>query len=101
MARRNTTLNDLFDIAANLPWWAGVGLAIGVFALLHSLAGTTVTAPNGSAGIGEFAVKSLGVTLAKFGQWILPIPLLLGSAASAYQRRKRARLHDPECQACP
>lgn len=93
MARRNSPLNDLFDIAATFPWWVGVGIAIAVFVVLHSIAGTTVAVPTGSAGMGDFAVKSLGITLAKFGQWILPIPLLLGAAASAYQRRKRAQLH--------
>jgi len=93
MARRDSPLNDLFDIAATFPWWVGVGIAIAVFIVLHSIAGTTVAVPTGSAGMGDFAVKSLGITLAKFGQWILPTPLLLGAAASAYQRRKRAQLH--------
>lgn len=93
MGRKDSPLNDIFDLAAALPWWAGVALALAVFVVLHSIAGTVPTTPTGTSGMGDFAVRSLYVTLAGFGQWILPIPLLLGAAASAYRRRKRAQLH--------
>lgn len=91
--KADSPLEDIFQIATALPWWAGVGLALVLFGVLHNIAGTAVAMPTGAAGMADFAGKSIGVTLAKFGQWVVPIPLLLGAAVSAYQRRKRNRLH--------
>ena len=44
MARRKKTnfLEDLFNMAAALPWWVGVTLAVIVFWYLDSLAAQTV-----------------------------------------------------------
>ena len=94
MGRKNSSvLEDIFHIAVALPWWAGVALAILVYVLLHSVAETAVVMPTAPGAMGEFAAKSIYVTLAQIMQWVIPFLLLLGAAGSAIQRRKRAGLH--------
>jgi restriction system protein len=93
MARRTTVMEDLFDIASKIPWWLGVGVALAIFLALHIVASQTIAPLTNSARAGEFMAKTLYVTLASYGQWILPIPLLVGAGVSAYRRNKRAALH--------
>jgi len=39
MARQKTSpVGDLFEIAALLPWWAGVGIAVVAYFVCHSFA---------------------------------------------------------------
>ena len=44
MARRNKTspAEDLMDLVAMLPWWAGVVLALASYLLLHGVASQPV-----------------------------------------------------------
>jgi restriction system protein len=93
MAKRQSTLEDIAAITAKLPWWVGVLLALVAFAVLHSMAGTEVTAPKGVQGLGDFAVKQFIRTLVAIGQYLIPLALLVGAAMSAYGRRKRRGLH--------
>lgn len=93
MAKRQGALEDIVDIAAKLPWWIGVLLALVAFAVLHSVAGMEVIAPVGVQGLGDFAVKQFIRTLAVIGQYLIPLALLVGAAMSAYGRRKRRGLH--------
>lgn len=96
---KSSVLEDLFAIASKIPWWVGLGLALATFAVLHLVAGQPLTAPTDPGKAGSFAITTLYVTLARYGQWILPIPLLLGAAVSAFQRRKRAALHSRVAEA--
>lgn len=96
---KSSILEDLFGIASKIPWWMSVCLALATFIVLHLIAGQTLTAPTDPSKAGSFAVNTLYVTLARYGQWILPIPLLLGAAVSAFQRSKRSALHSRVAQA--
>lgn len=96
---KSSVLEDLFAIASKIPWWIGLGLALATFAVLHVIAGQTLTAPTDPAKAGSFGIATFFVTLARYGQWILPIPLLLGAAVSAFQRSKRAALHSRVAEA--
>lgn len=94
MGRRSDgALEDIFRIALALPWWAGVALAIVVFVLLHAVAEMAVVAPTAPGAMGDLAARSVYVSLAKIGQWVVPAALLLGAAGSAIQQKKRAGLH--------
>ena len=44
MARRKKTspVEDVMDLVAMLPWWAGVGLALISYLLLHAVASQPV-----------------------------------------------------------
>ena len=54
MARRKKTspVEDLMDLVAMLPWWAGIGLAVLSYLLLHGVASQPVanTAQPGQMG---------------------------------------------------
>ncbi|MDY6955256.1 MAG: hypothetical protein SVO96_00005 [Pseudomonadota bacterium] len=49
MGKRNNAkvLGDLLKVAAMLPWWAGLALAVAAYGVLHHYA---VADPRGAAG---------------------------------------------------
>lgn len=95
MARKKTSAFEaLIEIAALLPWWAGVGLAILAYVLLHPIAAADIAMPAQAAKMGEFAGRQLYKTFATIGQYLLPLAFLVGAAVSALRRRKRGRLAD-------
>lgn len=95
MARRkNGLFEGLFGLAAVLPWWVGVLLALAAYVGLHSVASMEVPQPVGTAGLGAFGAKSLYKALAYAGQFVVPIAFLAGAVASVIGRRKREKLLD-------
>jgi restriction system protein len=100
MARRKKTspLEDLMDVVALLPWWAGVGLGMLSYVLLHALASqvvppVTVTGHEGLATQGgETLTRTVWKTLATVGQYVLPVVCFAGAALSALRRRQRRQL---------
>lgn len=93
MARRKKTgpAEDLVELVAMLPWWAGVALALVSYLLLHQIAAKplTVDAQPGHAGM---AVQGLWKGLASAGQYILPIICLVAAGVSAWRRQVRQGL---------
>jgi len=99
MARKKTsTFEDLIEIVALLPWWAGVGLAIAAYVLLHPIATAEIATPTQAGQMGQFAGKQLYKTLAMFGQYLLPLICLIGAGISAWRRRQRGQLADGVAQ---
>jgi len=95
MARKKTSpLEDLIEIAALLPWWVGVGLAILAYALLHPIASAEIVVPTQAGQMGQFAGKQLFKTFATIGQYLLPFAFLIGAGVSAWRRHRRGRLAD-------
>lgn len=94
MARRkkSSTAGDLFDLVAVLPWWAGVGLAVLAYVLLHRFAVAEVAAAVSTSQIGSVAAASLLKALAFWGQYLLPLIFLTAALASAIARHKRQGL---------
>jgi restriction system protein len=94
MARRknSSAFEDLFGIAAMLPWWVGSILAVVAYAILHRYASADLptNAPPGQ--IGQMVVGQMTKALAYYGQFIVPLLLLAGAAASYFGRRKREGL---------
>jgi len=88
--RRDTSvLEDLFEIAAKLPWWVGIVLAAVAYGVLHYYA---VAPVQTSAAPGRMFAGLTVKTLATLGQHIIPLVLLAGAAASLLGRRKREGL---------
>lgn len=94
MARRKKTnfLEDLFNLAAALPWWVGVTLAVIVFWYLDSLAAQPVPVATNAeqllSGVKYQALQTFGF----YGRFVFPFFLLAGSVASFFARRKRIKL---------
>jgi len=95
MARRKTSpAEDVMDLVAMLPWWAGVLLAALAYFALHHVAmqPPAVTVQPGQ--VGAMVTQTLWRTLASIGQYVLPILCVAGSAMSAWRRRERKQLID-------
>ena len=93
MARRKKSnpAEALFDSVSLLPWWAGVGLALLFYALLHSLA---VGDPMPGAGPAQNRTGAAAVSLealATVGQYLLPLMCIAAAAASAWRRHRHGR----------
>jgi restriction system protein len=83
---------DLIEIAAKLPWWAGVLLALGAYLILHHYATAEIAQPTSAAQLGANVASQFGKTLAMFGQYLVPLAFLIGAGISAYGRHKRSAL---------
>lgn len=94
MARRKkaSTADDMLELVAMLPWWAGVLLAVGSYFVLHSIASQPVVAPTQPGQMGAMVTQSIWKSLATTGQYLLPFICLLGAVTSAWRRRARKNL---------
>lgn len=93
MARRKNknVVDALFDIAAVLPWWAGVVIAIVTYFVCHAFATAEVAAAKTAAEFAPAIQQTIIKALASLGQYIFPMIFLAGAAASAYRQAKRGR----------
>jgi restriction system protein len=82
----------LFRSAALLPWWAGLALAVAAYAVLHRFAVAQVATALAPGQVGQMVVGQMVKALASWGQYVVPLLLLAGAAASAIGRRKRQGL---------
>lgn len=94
MARRKKSgpAEDLIELLALLPWWAGVALALSSYLLLHWVAAQPLTAPAQPGQVGAMVTQGLWKGLASAGQYILPIICLAAAAMSAWRRKVRQGL---------
>jgi restriction system protein len=94
MARRKKTspAEDLIELVAMLPWWAGVALALLSYLLLHQIAAQPLTAPAQSGQVSAMVTQGLWKGLASAGQYILPIICLAAAGMSAWRRKVRESL---------
>lgn len=94
MARKSKqgAFEDLIDISAMLPWWAGVLLALIAYFLLHHYATAVIVQPASVAQLGANVGSQLVKVLATIGQYLIPLGLIVGAGISAYGRHKRSTL---------
>lgn len=94
MARkRQSSFEDLIDIAGKLPWKISCALAVVSYLILHGVAGIKPAVLTGPGQMGNFVTKQLFITLAMFGQYILPFAFLLGALVSFINAKKRDKLY--------
>jgi restriction system protein len=95
MGRKRSAADDIMDITAALPWWAGVLLAVVSYVWLHQLASApTGASPGDVAAVGTAIQTTMVRTFASLGQIILPSLFLIGSLMSWIGVRRRYNLHD-------
>ena len=80
-SRRTGAAEDIIDLTALQPWWAGVALALVLYVVLHRLSAPVPTAGMQPGQIGGFMVRTMVATLAGIGQYLLPLFCLIGAAA--------------------
>lgn len=97
--RRSGAAEDVMDLVARLPWWAGVALALLSYVLLHRLAEQPVTAATQPSQMGAMATQLMTKSLAGAGQYLLPFICLLGAGVSAWRRQVRKTLVTDVAQA--
>lgn len=92
--RRTSAVDDLIALTALMPWYIGIALAAASYLYLHHVASQAAPAPTGVPGqMGAVLTATVWLTLAKVGQYALPIVFTLGAALSAYRRHERRQLH--------
>lgn len=93
MGRKKTGLfADLVGIAAVMPWWGGVALAVTAYLVIHPFAGMDVGTATRVGDMGVVATKQIYKTLAMIGQYLLPAAFLVGALISVIGRQKRKQL---------
>ena len=90
--RRSSFLEDVVDLVAMLPWWAGILLAILAYVWLHQYAIAEIPRPDGLQNATATATAPLIKMLASLGQYFLPFLLLLGAGLSFFKRKQRKEL---------
>ena len=95
MVRRNhTVFDDLFVIAARLPWKVSVAVAVVCYIALHWFASQDPVTATSTKEIGSVAIRQMFRMAAMIGQVIVPIILLGAAAASFFAQRRRTELVD-------
>ena len=94
MARRSKSspMDDLTDLVARLPWWAGVALAAVFYFVLHRAAEQPVAVAVAPGQVGSAMVRSMWLAFATIGQYLVPLCCLAGAGISAFKRYQRQRL---------
>ncbi|ROZ71477.1 restriction endonuclease [Ramlibacter sp. WS9] len=90
--RRQSGADDILDLVAMLPWWAGVALAIISYLILHQLAATPKVTAVQPGQLGGMVTGMMLAAFASIGQYLLPFFCLLGALTSFLRRRKREGL---------
>lgn len=100
MARKKQSpLEDLVDIAAHLPWKAGLVLALIAYLGFHYAASqpmvpiATTDMKAYSQSIGHSVGRQLLITVSSVFQYIVPLAFLIGSAVSFFRSRRQQELH--------
>jgi restriction system protein len=94
MGRRRGAADDIMDLVALLPWWAGVSLACVLYLVLHHVASLpSEIPPTGMRTLGESVQGTMWRSLATVGQYALPLLCLFGALASAVGRGRRRSLY--------
>ena len=80
----------LIGLAARLPWWLGLALAVLAYGGLHHLAQKPVGNPQPGQ-MGSFVLSAVAHGLALAGQYLLPLFFGMGTLLSAFRRGQAAR----------
>jgi len=87
--KKSSPAEDLVDLVALMPWWAGCVLALLSYLWLHGVA-NQAGAPTNQ--VGTMVTQTVFTALASVGQYLLPFLCLVGAAMSAYGRAQRKSL---------
>ena len=92
-------LDDLYEIAALLPWWLEAALALAAYIVFHSIATVDIEPATVPADVGMTSLGHPWQTLAAYLQYLLPLALLVGALASAIADDRRRTSEEPRGRA--
>ena len=94
MARKRKTspLEDMLDLLALLPWWAGVAIAAIGYMVLHRMAAPVQVTAVQPGQVGSLITQTVFTSFASIGQYLVPLVGLVGAGMSFVRRRQRAVL---------
>ena len=90
--RKSSALEDVADLVAMLPWWAGVGLALISYVFLHRLAQPPSLTGLTPGQMSAVVVGSVSSGIAMIGQFLVPLVCLFGALGSFLAGRRRKTL---------
>jgi restriction system protein len=90
--KKQSPFEDLIDVAAMLPWWVSLLLALIAYFVLHHYANAVAAPVTSAAQLSNVVTGQLGKTLAMIGQYLVPLAFIIGAGMSAYGKYKRAGL---------
>ncbi len=91
--RRQGPFEDLLDVAAMLPWWLGLLLALISYLLLHSFASIAPPKVTGAPDIGQM-VGTIYRAVAYGLQFVIPAAFVIGAGVSTFKRHRSKRLFE-------
>jgi len=94
VANHKSPLENITVIARRLTWKTNLILAMISYAALHLAAGIKLLQPVPIDRIGGYVLKQLLITMAMFGQYILPAALLIAALVSLFRFRRQKALYD-------
>lgn len=91
MARRpkQSPFEDLIDLAALMPWWITLPLALISYLWLNSIVTSPIPAPANPADLGSHMSGMMLRGLAVPAQYFVPAALVFGAIASIFGRMRR------------
>ncbi|OGU02172.1 MAG: hypothetical protein A2X82_01420 [Geobacteraceae bacterium GWC2_55_20] len=93
-ANHKRPLEDISAIARRLTWKSNLILALIAYVALHLAAEVKLQHPVPIDRIGGYVLKQLLITMAMFGQYILPAALLIAALVSLVRFRKQQSLYE-------
>jgi restriction system protein len=92
VGRKTSPIEDFIEIAALLPWKLCLVFAVLSYFILHYFAVMEIPKPSDMAHMQPFLGRSMGKTLALFGQFVMPFVFLMAGFLSFTRLHKRDKL---------
>lgn len=90
--RRQSTAEDIMDLIALLPWWAGVALAFVSYVVFHALATRPQPVIKDAGQLSRLLPHLYVSGISMAAQYVLPMLCILGAIVSFMRRKKRQAL---------
>ena len=97
--RKTSPIEDMIDVIAMLPWWAGIGIAVVGYLVLHRLATPAAISAVQPGQMSNLVAQSMVAAFAYAGQYLVPLVGLIGAAISFFRRKQRVSLVTDVAQA--
>ena len=97
--RKTSLIEDVVDVVAMLPWWAGVAIAVVSYLVLHRLATPAAVTAGQPGQISNLVAEAIVTAFASVGQYLVPFIGLVGAIISFVRRKQRVALVTDVAQA--